>query len=86
VIGPNHSPLVIAEIGINHNGSMKEAFKMVDAAKESGAESIKHQTHVIEDEMSAEARKVIPGNVDISIYDIVESCALNEREEIELKN
>ena len=76
---------IIAEIGINHNGSIKEAFKMVDAAKESGAEIIKHQTHVIEDEMTAEARNVIPGNTDISIYDIMDRCALDEQDEIKLK-
>lgn len=86
IIGLNHPPLVIAEIGINHNGSLKEAFKMVDAAKGSGAEIIKHQTHVIEDEMSAEARNVIPGNTNISIYDIMERCALDEKDEIKLKN
>jgi sialic acid synthase SpsE len=84
-IGLNHPPLVIAEIGINHNGSIIEACKMVDAAKESGAEVIKHQTHVVEDEMSAEARKVIPGNTDISIYDIMDRCALDEQDEIKLK-
>jgi len=55
---------------------------MVYTAKVLGAESIKHQTHVIEDEMSAEARKVVPGNVDISIYDIVDRCALDEQDEI----
>ena len=85
LIGLKHPPLVIVEIGINHNGSIKEAFKMVDAAKESGAEIIKHQTHVIEDEMTAEARNVIPGNTDTSIYDIMDRCALDEQDEIKLK-
>ena len=46
---------------------------------------IKHQTHIVEDEMSSEARKVIPGNADISIYEIMERCALNEEDELELK-
>jgi N-acetylneuraminate synthase len=58
---------------------------MVDAAHKSGAEIIKHQTHVVEDEMSGEARKVIPGNADVSIYEIIERCALNEEDEIKLK-
>jgi N-acetylneuraminate synthase len=58
---------------------------MVDAAYKSGAEIIKHQTHVVEDEMSSEARKIIPGNADVSIYDIIECCALNEKDEIQLK-
>ncbi|MCL1160666.1 N-acetylneuraminate synthase family protein [Shewanella chilikensis] len=84
-IGLDHAPLVIAEIGINHEGSLKVAFEMVDAAIEGGAEVIKHQTHVVEDEMSAEAKKVIPGNADVSIYEIMERCALNEADETKLK-
>jgi len=85
IIGENYPPLVIVEIGINHEGSLKAAFQMVDAAYSSGAEIIKHQTHVVEDEMSGEAKKIIPGNADISIYEIMERCALNEEDEIKLK-
>ena len=85
-VGLDHPPLVIAEIGINHNGSLELAFEMVDAAISAGAEIIKHQTHVIEDEMSDEAKSVIPANSDKSIYEIMESCALSENEERELKN
>lgn len=84
-IGQDFSPLVIAEIGINHEGSLKTAFEMVDAAHTAGAEIIKHQTHVVEDEMSKEARKVIPGNTDVSIYDVMSRCALSEEDEIKLK-
>ncbi len=84
-IGLNHPPLVIVEIGINHEGSLKTAFEMVDAAWKAGAEVIKHQTHVVEDEMSKEAKKVIPGNASVSIYEIMERCALNEEDEIKLK-
>ena len=86
MIGVGHPPLVISEIGINHEGSLQVAFKMVDAAYKSGAEIIKHQTHVVEDEMSSEARKIIPGNADVSIYDIIDRCALNEEDEIKLKD
>lgn len=84
-IGPDHKPLLIAEIGINHNGSLDEAKKIVDAAVFAGIEVIKHQTHVVEDEMSPEAHKVIPGNSDKSIYQIMEECALSEDDEIALK-
>ena len=83
-IGSMYPPLVIAEIGINHNGSLYTAKQMADAAKRAGAEVVKHQTHVVEDEMSPAAKNVIPGNADISIYEIMESCALNENEEYEL--
>mgnify|MGYP006411067249 FL=1 len=85
IVSNAHPPLVIAEIGINHEGSLKTAFKMVDAAHKAGAEVVKHQTHIVEDEMSGEAKKVIPGNADVSIYHIIERCALNEKDEIKLK-
>lgn len=85
LISESNSPLVIVEIGINHEGSLSTAFEMVDAAYAAGAEIIKHQTHVVEDEMSPEAKKVIPGNADISIYDIMARCALNEEDELSLK-
>jgi sialic acid synthase SpsE len=85
-VGLDYDPLVIAEIGINHEGSLKVAFEMVDAAVEAGAEVIKHQTHVVEDEMSSEAKKVIPGNADVSIYEIMARCALNEEDETKLKD
>lgn len=85
LVGGDHPPLVIAEIGINHNGSLKIAFNLVDAAVTAGAEVIKHQTHVVEDEMSSVAKEVIPGNSDESIYEIMERCALSEEDEIKLK-
>lgn len=85
LIGENHKPLIIVEIGINHEGNLKTAMEMVDAAYESGAEVIKHQTHIVEDEMSKEAKKVIPGNTDVSIYEVMERCALSEQDEIKLK-
>ena len=84
-IGIDYPPLVIAEIGINHEGSLQTAFEMVDAAHRAGAEVIKHQTHIVEDEMSGAAKNVIPGNANISIYEIMDSCSLNEKEEKKLK-
>ena len=85
-IGTDFSPLVIAELGINHGGSLRIAKKMVDSAKRAGIEMIKHQTHIVEDEMSKAAKEVIPGNSSMSIYEIMKHCALNERDELELKN
>lgn len=84
-IGYDYAPLVIAEIGINHEGSLAVAKQMVDAAAMAGAEIIKHQTHIVEDEMSGAAKKVIPGNADVSIYEIMRRCALNEEDELALK-
>ncbi len=85
LLGPDHPPLVIAEIGINHGGNLDTACKMVDAAANAGVEVVKHQTHVIDDEMSSAAKKVVPGNANESIYEIMSRCALSEKDERLLK-
>jgi N-acetylneuraminate synthase len=85
-IGLDYPPLVIAEIGINHEGSLQVAKEMVDAAHRAGVEVVKHQTHIVADEMSGAAKKVIPGNADVSIYEIMERCSLNEADEQALKD
>lgn len=85
-IGIDYPPVVIAEIGINHEGSLTTAKTMVDAAKRAGCEIIKHQTHIIEDEMVLAAKHVIPGNAKESIYSIMERCSLSEDDERELQN
>ena len=84
-IGYHYNPIVLAEIGINHEGILQTAIEMVEAAITAGAEIIKHQTHVVEDEMSTAAKNTIPGNSPDSIYDIMDRCSLNEEEEWELK-
>ena len=84
-IGEDYDPFVISEIGINHEGDLNVAKKMVDAIAQSGGEVVKHQTHIVEDEMSSDAKNVIPGNADESIYEIMERCALSEHDERELK-
>lgn len=83
-IGLDYIPLVIVEIGINHAGSLDLAKHMVDLAIESGAEIIKHQTHIANEEMSKEAKSVIPSHTKDSIYDIIEKCQLSERDEYDL--
>ncbi|MBK1971573.1 N-acetylneuraminate synthase family protein [Campylobacter sp. 2018MI35] len=84
-ISEQNSPLVIPEIGINHNGSLELAKLMVDSAKRAGAKIIKHQTHIVEDEMCVAAKNVIPGNANVSIYEIMQKCALNYKDELALK-
>jgi len=84
-ISDKEKPLFIAEIGINHNGSLSEAKKLVDSCRRAGVEVVKHQTHIPDQEMSAkEAKKVIPGNSERNIYEIISDCSLNEEEEYEL--
>jgi len=84
-IGLDYPPFVIAEIGINHEGSFKKAKHMVDDAYRAGAECVKFQCHIVEDEMAPIAKKVIPGHTKESIWDIMQRCVLSEEEEIKLK-
>ena len=84
-IGPDHPPLVIAEIGINHGGSLAVAKEMVRLAAASGCECIKHQTHILEDEMTDEAKQIFPPNANVSIWDVMAGCALSLADERELK-
>ncbi len=84
-IGPSAPPLVIAEIGINHGGSLEVAKEMVRLAAASGCECIKHQTHILEDEMTDEAKSIFPPNADVSIWDVMAACALSTDDEAELK-
>ena len=44
-IGTNEPCFTIAEAGANHEGSIEKAFKLIDAAKQSGSDSIKFQTY-----------------------------------------
>jgi N-acetylneuraminate synthase len=84
-IGRDHPPLVIAEIGINHGGDLAVAKEMVRLAAASGCEMVKHQTHIIEDEMTDEAKTIFPPNADVSIWEVMENCALSPDDEREMK-
>ena len=82
-IGSDEPPLVIAEIGINHEGEYEKAIQMVDDAASVGCECVKFQCHVIEDEMIP--NDVIPGNTTESIWEIIVRCSLSADQEILLK-
>ena len=61
---------LIAEAGINHNGKLNQALKLVNAAKNSGADAIKFQTYITE----KRAKKNSP------IFNILKKCELNYKE------
>ena len=44
-IGFQHPPFVIAEMSANHNGSLDNAFQIIDEAKNAGADAVKMQTY-----------------------------------------
>ena len=84
LIGVDHPPFVIAEIGINHEGSYEKAIQMVDDAKKAGCECVKFQSHILDDEMVPAARDAVPGHTEESIREIMERCLLTEEEELRL--
>ena len=84
-ISSKEAPLIIAELGINHGGDLKVAEQMVKIAANRGCEVIKHQTHFLDDEMTPDAKRIMPPNADVSIWDVMEKCSLTEDEEIKLK-
>jgi len=80
VIGNNNPVFIIAEAGINHNGSFKIAKKMIDVAKKAGVHCIKFQTHITEKEMIRS--NITPGNISKkTLWSIIKNCELTESEE-----
>ena len=55
-------------------------------AIKNGAQIIKHQTHIVDDEMTKAAKTIIPDNANESIYSLMKRCSLSETDEIKLKN
>ena len=83
-IGINQPVFVIAEAGINHNGSLQIAKKLVKVAKKAGANCIKFQTHITEKEMMK--TNIRPGKITKKpLWDIIKNCELTENEELKLQ-
>ena len=79
-IGPDHPPLVMAEVGINHEGELGKAIELVDAAAAAGAELVKFQCHITEKEMVP--TDMTPGEISTEkLWDIIKRCELTEDEE-----
>lgn len=86
-IGVKYPPFVIVEIGINHEGSMAKAKQMIRDAHKAGAECVKFQSHVVEDEMVSRdsLEGLTPSHATESVWDIIKRCSFNEKQERELK-
>ncbi len=86
MIGDEYKPFVIAEIGINHGGNIDLAKKLVELVAEAGGECAKFQIHIPEEEMSFEAKNIIPPNTNNkSIYSLIEECSLTPDQDYKLK-
>ena len=83
-IGSNYPPLVIVEVGINHEGNLDKAIQLIDSAIISGAELVKFQTHITHHEMIETDMK--PGDIsDETLWDIIKRCELTEEEEYKIQ-
>ena len=76
-IGDKYPPTIIVELGINHSGNLDKAIHLVDIAKKNGANIIKHQTHIPNEEMSSSAKRIIPGNAKESIFEVIKKNCFN---------
>lgn len=82
---------IIAEAGVNHNGSLKLAKKLVDEAKNAGVDCIKFQTFMAENIVSktavkAEYQKQNTNNASESQYNMLKKLELSFSDFIELNN
>jgi len=79
-IGAGAAAMLVAEIGINHNGDMKLAQRMIDAAAEAGAEAVKFQNYrtddFVRDRGVAYTYRVGGRSVTESQYEMFRRCEL----------
>ena len=88
-IGGNARCLIIAEIGINHNGSYAMAIRMIDAAKEAGADAVKFQTFSTDALVTKSAKMAAYQQKNTkkksTQWDLLKKCELNALEFKKLK-
>jgi len=90
LLGEGEPTFIVAEIGVNHNGSVKTAKKLVDAAKEAGADAVKFQAFRAERLVTRYARKAEyqkeTTDPKKSQYDMLRKLELEDAEIEELHN
>lgn len=86
----DNSVFIIAEAGVNHNGELKLAKKLIDIAKDSGANAVKFQTFKAQTLASENAKKAAyqkkTTNTDESQFDMLKKLELTHEMHIELIN
>lgn len=89
LIGPGYPCLIIAEAGVNHNGDMEIARRLIDEAAEAGADAVKFQSFVAEELVTPDAPKagyqVETTGASGSQYPMLKALELNEEQQRILK-
>jgi len=84
LIGDGESCFIIAEAGVNHNGSLEMAKKLIDAAMDAGANAVKFQTFKAENVVTEKAEKAAYQKETIgkgkSHYDMLKALELTEKD------
>jgi sialic acid synthase SpsE len=75
--------LVIAEIGNNHDGSIPQAERLIEAAAEAGADAVKFQTHIAEAEMLPSTPT--PPHFDEPRWEFTKRMELSREDHLRLK-
>jgi N-acetylneuraminate synthase/N,N'-diacetyllegionaminate synthase len=82
-IGEYSKSFIIAEAGVNHNGSIEMAKKLVNAAKEAGADAVKFQTFKTKNLVTKNAKKAeyqIKNSGEESQYEMIKKLELSDSE------
>src|SRR5712691_9083836 len=82
-LGPGHLVFVVAEIGNNHDGSVRQAERLVEAAAEAGADAVKFQTHIADAEMLPSTPT--PPHFDEPRYEFTKRMELSRDDHVRLK-
>ena len=88
-IGEGEKTFIIAEIGVNHNGDIKLAKKMIKKASQIGADAVKFQTFIAEDMISINAEKAKyqdENSEESSQLEMVKKLELTEKDFVELSS
>ena len=89
LIGHGCQPFIIAEAGINHNGEIANALKMIDIAKTAGADAIKFQTFeasgIVIDSSLTFTYKSQGKEITESMFEMYKRCEFSKTEWIKIK-
>lgn len=75
IVGEQRPTFIIAEVGINHNGDVETARRLIEAAKRAGADAVKFQTYITEQRVPTSS----------PIYSVLKQCELSFKDQAALQ-